>query len=155
MVGVNRGGKNPGSMFDRVLKSENLDQILPETDILIISLPGTEATFHIVSEKQLKLLPDDAVVINVGRGSVVDQNALEKELRSGRLYAGLDVFEEEPVPPESSLWDCPRLIITPHVSGDLTLPYTVEKIVSQFLENLERYCAGEPLLRVVDRKAGY
>ena len=114
-------------MFDWVLTSSSLDGIPPQTDILIISLTGTKDTFHMIAERQLKLLPDDAVVINVGRGSVMDQAALEKELKNGRLCAGLDVFEEEPVPPDSTFWDCPRLIITPHVSGDLTLPYTVKK----------------------------
>ena len=155
IIGVNRGGKNPGQLFDRVLTSDSLNQILPETDILIISLPGTKDTFHIISGPQLQLLPDDALLINVGRGSVVDQASLEQELRSGRLSAGLDVFEQEPLPPESTLWTCPRLIITPHVSGDLTLPYTVEKIVSQFLENLDNYCVGRPLLHQVNRQAGY
>ena len=126
-----------------------------ETDILILSLPATAETAHLLSAPLLKLLPDDAVVVNVGRGSVIDQDALEKELRSGRLFAALDVFEQEPVPPDSTLWTCPRLIITPHVSGDLSLPYTVEKVVTLFLEDFENYCEGRPLLRLVDRQAGY
>lgn len=155
ITGINRGGKSAGDLFDRLLANDSLDRVLPETDILIISLPGTKDTRHMISEKQLKLLPDDAVVINVGRGSVIDQEALEKELRSGRLFAGLDVFEQEPLPPESTLWSCPRLLITPHIAGDTTLPYTVDRIVDQFLENFDRYCSGKPLLRLVDRSAGY
>ena len=155
VVGINRSGRNPGGLFSRVLKSTELDRILPETDILVISLPGTRETRHLLSAPLLKLLPDDAVIVNVGRGSVVDQEALEKELRSSRLFAALDVFEQEPVPPDSTLWTCPRLVLTPHVSGDLSLPYTVEKVVSLFLEDFENYCAGRPLLRLVDREAGY
>ena len=155
VVGVNRNGRNPGGLFSRVLKSTELDRILPETDILVISLPGTRETRHLLSAPLLKLLPDDAVIVNVGRGSVVDQEALEKELRGGRLFAALDVFEQEPVPPDSTLWTCPRLVLTPHVSGDLSLPYTVEKVVSLFLEDFENYCVGRPLLRLVDREAGY
>ena len=155
ITGVNRGGENPGGLFDRVVRSAELDRVLPETDILVISLPGTPDTFHMVSGPRLVLLPDHAVIINVGRGSVLDQDALEKELRSGRLYAGLDVFETEPVPPESSLWDCPRLIITPHVAGDTTLPYTADRIVDLFLEDLDSYCAGRPMRRIADRTKGY
>ena len=155
VIGINRSGRNPENLFDRVLPAVLLDSVLPETDILIISLPGTKDTFRMISERQLKLLPDDAVVINVGRGAVIDQGALEKELRSGRLYAGLDVFETEPIPPESSLWDCPRLLITPHVAGDTTLPHTMDRIVDLFLEDFDRYCDGRPLKRLVDRTAGY
>jgi len=155
ITGINRSGRNPGGLFDRVLPRESLDQVLPETDILVISLPGTDETFHMVSERQLRLLPDKAVLVNVGRGSVVDQAALEKELRGGRLHAALDVFETEPIPEGSSLWHCPRLLITPHVAGDTTLPYTLQRIVEMFLEDFENYCSGRPLARRVDRGAGY
>ena len=155
ITGVNRRGQNPDGLFDRVFRRESLDLVLPETDILIISLPGTADTRRMISGPQLKLLPDDAIVINVGRGSVIDQSALEKELRNGRLFAGLDVFEQEPVPADSTLWTCPRLIITPHVAGDTTLPHTLDRIVELFLEDFDRYCSGLPLNRLVDRSAGY
>ena len=153
--GVNRSGRDPGNCFDRILPADRLNEILPETDILVISLPATGETFHMISEAQLKLLPDDAVIINVGRGSVIDQAALEQELRGGRLYAGLDVFEAEPVPPDSPLWSCPRLLITPHVAGDTTLPHTLERIVELFLADFDNYCAGRPLTGLVDRRIGY
>ena len=155
VTGINRSGRNPGGLFDDVIRSESLDKALPETDILIISVPGTRDTFHMIGRKQLALLPDHAVIVNVGRGSVIDQEALEQELRNGRLYAGLDVFETEPIPADSSLWDCPRLVITPHVAGDTTLPHTLDRIVELFLEDFENYCAGRPLLRAVDRGKGY
>ncbi len=155
VTGVNRSGRNPDGMFDRVLRSEDLDRVMPETDILVISVPGTRDTFHMIGREQLALLPDHAVIVNVGRGSVIDQEALEQELRKGRLAAGLDVFETEPIPPESSVWDCPRLIITPHVAGDTTLPHTLDRIVDLFLEDFENYCAGRPLLRAVDHGKGY
>jgi ribosomal protein S18 acetylase RimI-like enzyme len=132
-----------------------LEEVLPETDLLIISLPGTQDTCRMISERQLKLLPDDAVIINVGRGTVIDQPALEKELRAGRLYAGLDVFEEEPIPQDSTLWDCPRLVMTPHVAGNTSLPYTVDRIVELLLEDFENYCSGRPLIRRVDRRTGH
>ena len=155
ITGINRSGSNPGCLFDRIITSRDLNQALPGTDILIISLPGTPETYHMISAEQLALLPDHAVIINVGRGSVIDEKALERELRNGRLQAGLDVFETEPLPPDSTLWDCPRLIITPHVAGDTTLPHTLDRIVELFLEDFENYCAGRPLIRLADRNKGY
>ncbi len=155
IIGVNRRGCNPGGLFDRIVRREQLEEVLPETDLLIISLPGTQDTCRMISERQLKLLPDDAVIINVGRGTVIDQPALEKELRAGRLYAGLDVFEEEPIPQDSTLWDCPRLVMTPHVAGNTSLPYTVDRIVELLLEDFENYCSGRPLIRRVDRRTGH
>ena len=155
LVGVNRGGRNPQSLFDRVLTQAQLEAVLPDTDLLILSLPGTPETRGMLTRKRLALLPDGAVLVNVGRGSILDQDALEKELRAGRLYAALDVFETEPLPRDSALWDCPNLLLTPHVAGNTTLPYTVERIAALFLEDFEDYCVGRPLKRQVDRTKGY
>ncbi len=155
LTGVNRSGIHPEGLFDRVLPEPALDTVLPETDILIISLPGTPETFHLMDGRRLALLPDQALVINVGRGAVVDQAALENALRAGRLLAALDVFEREPLPPEDPLWTCPNLLLAPHIAGNMTLPYTVERITALFLEDLENYCAGRPLARLVDPARGY
>ena len=141
--------------FDRVLPITAWESVLPEADALILSLPGTAETFRVLGEKQLSLLPDGAAVINVGRGAIIDQAALERELRSGRLCAALDVFEEEPLPADHSLWSCPNLILTPHIAGNMTLPWTVQRIVELFLEDLDHFCAGRPLLRRVDLSLGY
>ena len=154
ITGVNRSGRDPGG-FDRILTGQDWETVLPETDVLIISLPGTQEAFHIAGAKQLALLPDGAVIINVGRGSVIDQEALFRELRSGRLYAGLDVFEHEPLEKDDPAWEIPNLLITPHTAGNMTLAYTVEKIVGMFLEDLDNYCAGRPLAHLVDRTKGY
>lgn len=155
LTGVSRSGRNPKGLFDRAVPQTELSSVLPETDLLVISLPGTKDTFRMLDEQALSLLPDGAIVVNVGRGSVIDQKALEKELRSGRLSAALDVFETEPIPRDDPFWTCPNLLITPHVAGNMTLPYTVERIVTLFLEDLDRYCAGQPPVRLVDRTRGY
>lgn len=155
ITGVNRSGNNPEGCFDRILTDRDWESALPETDILIISLPGTKDTFHMAGEKQLSLLPDGAVVINVGRGSVVDQKAMIRELERGRLYAGLDVFEQEPLQPDDPVWNTRNLLITPHTAGNMTLDHTVRRIVEQFLEDLENYSKGKPLLHPVDRNRGY
>ena len=154
LTGINRSGRNPGG-FDRILTAADWETVLPETDVLIISLPGTKEAFHMLGKKQLSLLPDGAVIINVGPGSVIDQEALLAELRSGRLYAGLDVFEKEPLAKDDPVWDTPNLLITPHTAGNMTLKYTVEKTVEQFVENLGNYCEGKPLKHLVDRERGY
>ena len=108
-----------------------------------------------IGEKQLAALPEGAVIINVGRGSVIDQAALTRELASGRLYAGLDVFEQEPPAEDDPVWELENLVMTPHTAGNMTLPYTVQRIVELFLEDLENYCAGRTPARLVDREAGY
>ena len=156
LIGMNRSGRNPNSLFDRSITEEQLDTVLPETDLLILCLPDTAQTQGILSAKRLALLPKDAFLVNVGRGSAIDQKALGALLRQGHLSgAALDVFEQEPIPEGSTLWDCPRLLITPHVAGNMTLDYTVEKIISQFLEDFERYCNGQTPVRLVDRRIGY
>lgn len=155
VIGINRSGRNPDGVFDRVLPIDDWETVLPETDVLILSLPGTPETSGILGEKQLSLLPGGAVVINVGRGSAICQKALEKKLREGRLSAGLDVFEQEPIPPDDPLWSCPNLMITTHTAGNLTLPYTVDRIVRMFLENLDHYCEHKPLAHRVDPARGY
>ena len=155
LTGISRSGRNPGERFDRVLRQSALDSVLPECDILICSIPATRETAGMLDARRLSLLPDQALVVNVGRGSLIDEAALEKELRTGRLLAALDVFGREPLPAESSLWACPNLLLTPHVAGNMTLPYTRDRIVSLFLEDFENWCADRPLLRRVDMKLGY
>ena len=156
LAGVNRRGGNPEGLFDRILTADRLEEILPETDLLILSLPATAETQGIMSAEKLALLPAWARLVNVGRGSAADQKALERMLREGKLAgAALDVFEEEPIPAEDTIWDCPGLVITPHTAGNMTLDYTVEKIVSQFLEDLGNFAAGRPLRYAVDREQAY
>ena len=155
MVGFNSSGKNPDGLFDRVVTVDSLNRTLSVTDILIISLPLTEKTYRLLDKSRLSLLPDGALIVNVGRGAVTDEAALVAELRNRRLFAALDVFEREPLPPDSPLWECPNLILTPHISGNMTLEYTKDRIVSLFLEDFENYCAGKPLKRRVDLKKGY
>lgn len=156
IVGCNRRGRNPQGLFDAIVGQGELDSVLPQTDLLILCLPDTRETRGILSRQRLALLPSGALVVNVGRGGAMDQEALEELLRSGKLGgAALDVFAEEPIPGDSSLWDCPGLLITPHISGNNSLAYTNEKIVELFLEDLENYRDGRPLKRQVLRRVGY
>ena len=121
-----------------------------------LALPGTAETEHILNRQRIALLPETAYVVNVGRGSVVDQDALMDALNQNQLAgAALDVFVPEPLPEDHPLWDTKNLIITPHVSGNLTLGYTRDINVEMFCEDLANYAAGRPLNGLVDRKLGY
>ena len=156
IIAVNRSGRDAGDMFDKTLSTSALDGVLPETDVLVMSLPGTAETAGIMDGRRLALMPKDAFLINVGRGSAIDEGALLALMQSGHLAgAALDVFEREPLPVDSPMWDCPRLLITTHIAGNMTLDYTVDRIVEMFLEDFGRYCAGMPLAHLVDREKGY
>ena len=156
LLGVNRRGVSPDSVFDEVLPVSRLEEALPRSELLICSLPGTEETKNLLDAQRLSLLPRGALLINVGRGSLIDEDALCRALRDGALAgAALDVFRQEPLPPESPLWETPGLIVTPHIAGNLSLPWTVSRVIELFLENLSRYTAGQPLLRRVDIRQGY
>ena len=156
ITGVNRSGRDAGPLFDRTLPVSELDDVLPETDLLVMSLPGTPATNGLMDRRRLALLPKDAFLVNVGRGNAVDEAALVELMQGGHLGgAALDVFSVEPLPKDHPLWDCPRVLITSHTAGNMTLGYTVDRIVEMFLEDFENYCAGRPMAHMVDRALGY
>lgn len=155
IIGINRSGK-PNSAFDEVYPISQLDQLLPTVQTLVMALPGTAETEHILNRDRIALLPQNAYVINVGRGSAVDQEALMDALNQDKLAgAALDVFVPEPLPADHPLWDTKNLIITPHISGNLTLGYTRDINVEMFCEDLANYAADRPLNGLVDRKLGY
>ena len=156
LVGVCRSGKSSSTVYDKVLPVTELDTILPQTDLLAMSLPATPETKGILSRERLALLPEGAYIVNVGRGSAIDEEALADNLESGHLAgAALDVFQTEPLPATSRLWKTKNLLITPHVAGNMTLPYTKDKNVQMFIEDLKNFAEGKPLHYIVDRKLGY
>lgn len=157
LIGFNRSGRDV-DVFDEVHKLDCFDEIIPneDIDILVLCVPGTPKCKGILSKSRIDSLPAKTYVINVGRGSAIDQDALVSALNEGRLAgAALDVTEPEPLPPDHPLWTARNCIITPHISGDMGLPYTVDKTVEFFCENLRRYTRGEELIKVVDVKEGY
>lgn len=156
VTGVCRSGRSTEAAFDRVLPLSELDRVLPTADALIMSLPATKETVGILSAERIALLPRRAFVINVGRGSAIDQEALVSALKSRSLAgAALDVMLPEPLPADHPLWDCPNTIITPHISGNLSLGLTCDLDVRMFLADLQRYSEGKPLANLVDRRRGY
>lgn len=156
IVGVCRSGKSSSTVYDKVLPVSELDSILPQTDLLAMSLPSTPETKGILSRQRLALLPQGSYIVNVGRGSAIDEDAIADALESGHIAgAALDVFQTEPLPEGHRLWKTKNLIITPHVAGNMTLAHTRNKNVSMFLEDLKNFTEGAPLKYFVDRKLGY
>ena len=139
---------------NRVVTPDHLDDAIRDADVLVLAAPGVAATRRMIAEPQLDLLAPGAVVVNVARSQIVDEPALRQRLESGRLGgAVLDVFDQEPLPPESPLWGLPNVVMTPHSSGFRADHW--DDVVDLFAENLRRYKGGEPLLNVVDVSAGY
>ncbi|GAA5155000.1 2-hydroxyacid dehydrogenase [Microbacterium pseudoresistens] len=126
---------------------DELAALLPEAEIVVLSLPGGEETHHLFDADLLAALPDGALVVNVGRGSIVDTDALRTELESGRLRAALDVFEEEPLPADDPLWQAPNLVVSPHVGGASTaMNPRIAKLVRTQIDLMLK---GQPPINVV------
>jgi glyoxylate/hydroxypyruvate reductase A len=142
------------SGVDRLLEVGELDSVLPQADFLVLATPHTDETEGLVSGARLSLLPPSAVVVNLARGTVVDEDALTSALQDGRLRgAALDVFREEPLPPGSPLWDLANVLVTPHSMS--TVAGENELLAQLFSENLERYRHGAQLLNVLDKDRLY
>jgi phosphoglycerate dehydrogenase-like enzyme len=128
-----------------VYAEDKLPELLPQTDALVMILPGSPSTRHALNAERLAMLPKHAWLVNVGRGTSVDEDALVEALTKGQIGgAALDVFETEPLPESSSLWKAPNLIVSPHAAGGR--PQGVEALVS---ENLRRFLAGQTLKNVL------
>lgn len=151
---LRRDSSRPVPGAEAVCGPEQLSELLGWADFLVLAIPLTDATRHLIGEAELRAMRSDAFLINVARGEVVDEEALVRCLRAGGLAgAALDVFTQEPLPPEHSFWSLPNLVITPHVSG--YTPAYFDKMLALFEENLGRYVEGRPLRNVVDKQAGY
>lgn len=139
---------------DDVRGPDELPWLLRESDFVALCAPLTRATRGLVGEDELRLMKPTAYLINVARGELVDEQGLCSALATGVIAgAGLDVFEQEPLPKRSPLWDLPNVMITPHNAGQSRR--SQERVNALFRENLERYLDGRPLANVVDKPAGY
>ena len=156
VIGVRRSQRPCPDYADEVHLLEDLDRLLPQADVVAVTLPGTEATRGLLNRERIASMKDGAVLLNVGRGYIVDTEALCDALEAGKLSgAGVDVTDPEPLPPQHRLWRIPTAVVTPHISGYYHLRETHERIVNIFVENLKRFQAGEPLRNQVDFSTGY
>ena len=156
-IGINRSGSCP-EHFDECHPVEALNDYLPKADIVIGALPRTSFTQGLFDYHRMQLIQKDALLVNVGRGTMIVTKDLEKLLAEGH-FSGvvLDVMDPEPLPESSPLWSCERVLLTPHISG---IGFDHEPATERFIwdlcrENLRRYAAGDPLAHVVDVAAGY
>jgi len=147
-------GDPKGMLLDSLFAPSQLREMLKECDFFIVAVPLTPETEGMVGREELKAMKESAYLVNISRGRVVDEEALVEALKEGWVGgAGLDVFTQEPLPPESELWGLDNVILSPHVSANT--PHYQERFTELFCENLRRYLAGEDLLNVVDKKRGY
>lgn len=137
-----------------ILAIEHLDHELPRADVVVVTVPRTAETEGLLDARRIGLLKDGALVIGVSRGRIIDEAALAARLREGSLGgAGLDVFSEEPLPPDHFLWETPRLVMTPHCAPNS--PATRDREFEITVENIRRFVGDEPLLNVCDKAAGF
>ena len=149
-VGLKRTVRGPVEGFDQVYPMDQLDELLPQADVVALVLPHNPQTIGLMDGRRLSLMKEDAILISSGRGSVLDQDALARVMGEGKLWgAALDVTTPEPLPADSPLWDIPNLLLTPHVAGGMRLEITRKNCIKMAQDNLRRYLAGEPLVNRV------
>lgn len=156
LLAIRRSARGPEGheLVDQVMPLSALGQVLEQSDFVALTLPLTPETHALIGEQELRRMKPSAYLINISRGPIIDEAALVRAIQEGRIAgAALDVFDQEPLPAESPLWDLENVIITPHIAGasDRHTALAVEA----FCDNLRRYLAGQPLLDAVDRKRGY
>jgi phosphoglycerate dehydrogenase-like enzyme len=149
-----RSGEPPPEGVDAVWMPDRLPDLLAQSDVVVLAVPHTPETKRLIGRAQIERMKQGALLVNVARGKLVDDEALVEALRDGRLGgAALDVFSEEPLDPSSPYWDLPNVIVTPHTAGAMQDYWT--PLVALFADNLRRFEKGQPLLNVVDKVAGY
>jgi phosphoglycerate dehydrogenase-like enzyme len=152
--GLKRNPSAEDPLVDRLFGPQELGEFLALADYLVITLPLTRSTEGILDERAFAAMKPTAVLVNVARGKLIREEALAKALESGRLAgAALDVFAEEPLPPDSVFYRHPHVVLTPHIAG--LHPHYLDRSTSLFIVNLGRYFRGEPLLHEVDKREGY
>ncbi len=156
VIGMRRTKREKPDYVDEICTQEELDSVLPRADVIAISLPGTEKTQNLISRERIEKMKDGSILLNVGRGMIIDTEAMCDALESGKLWGvGLDVTHPEPLPPDHRLWKIPTAVITPHISGFYHLPETYERVVRILTENLSRFYQGKELINSVDIQQGY
>ncbi|MEX2582773.1 MAG: D-2-hydroxyacid dehydrogenase [Gemmatimonadota bacterium] len=154
VLAFRRSRADPDPAAEQVSGSAGLGRLLRESQYIVLALPRTRETEGLLDPDRIASLRPDAVVINVGRGELIHEEALTEALQEGRIRgAGLDVFAREPLPESSPLWGLPNVLVTPHASA--TTHRFWKRQLDLVLENLRRYESGEPLLNTVDKSAGY
>ena len=156
VIGVRRRAGEPPEGVSRIATMDELDSLLPWADVVALSLPETKDTIGLMNGRRLRLMKQGSYLLNVGRGTAIDQDALVQALQDGHLAgAHLDVTDPEPLPKEHPLWQQEHAFITPHISGQFHLPLTLDLIHKMGAHNIRALQQGGPFQARVDLKTGY
>ena len=154
VIGTRRNPSKTTQFVDELVGNDRLDELLPRADVIVCALPYTRETEKLIDAKRLALMKRSAIFINVGRGKVVDESALTTALQNKAIAgAALDVFENEPLPADSPLWQLDNVLITAHYAG--ASPRYHERAIKIFLDNLDNWREGHPMHNIVDKSVGY
>jgi phosphoglycerate dehydrogenase-like enzyme len=154
LIALDIQGGNKPDYVEAIWDMDRLDEGLQMADVVFIAVPFTPETDKLINARTLGLMKNTAFLVNTARGPIVDQAAVIEALKTGEIAgAGLDVFETEPLSPDSPLWDLENAIVTPHAAGGS--PNRHNRTIAFFCQNLKRYMAGEPLFNEVDKTLGY
>lgn len=154
-IGVCRTEHEKPDYIDELYTSERIHELLPRADVIALAVPGGNGTTKLINKDALSTLKHGAVILNVGRGSAIDTDALADAVEHGKVLCGIDVTDPEPLPREHRLWRLENALITPHISGWFHLKQTLDRIVDISAENLKLYISGQPLMNTVNRSTGY
>jgi phosphoglycerate dehydrogenase-like enzyme len=155
VIGVRRAGTDKPDFVDELFLSDQVDRLLPRADFLALFLPSTKETENLIDRRRLGLMKDDAYILNGGRGTAIDQDALCDLMEAGKFAgAGLDVTIPEPLPPSHRLWKTPRVLICPHIAG-ISLSVTLDNVVKIAARNISAYLSGGEITSEVDFSTGY
>lgn len=156
VIGVKRRLSDRPKQVDELYLIEDINDIIPRSDVIVSFLPNIPSTYHIYNADFFSKMKKTGIFLNGGRGSAVDQDSLLEAIQNGRiLAAGLDVTDPEPLPSNHPLWNEKNIMITPHVSGGYHLPDTLDKIVEIAATNIENYLTGKRLINVIAFERGY
>lgn len=156
VIGIKRRASDKLDYVDELYTTEEIDKLLPRADIVMSAMPSTPDTKHFFSIDRFKAMKDSAVFLNVGRGDAVALDVLYEALSEKYVScAAVDVFEQEPLPESSPLWELPNLLLTPHASGFFHLPVTLDRVIDICADNLKAFLEGKELVNIVDYNTGY
>lgn len=154
VIAVDAQAVDGGGLIESVWPPSRLDDLLAQSDVVVVATPYTAETANLLDAEKLAMMKDDAYLIVVSRGGIVNEEALVDALKNGKLAgAALDVTKPEPPNPDSPLWECPNLLLTPHTAG--ASQRKERRVVEIFRENIQRFQKGEPLVNLVDKTRGY
>jgi phosphoglycerate dehydrogenase-like enzyme len=154
VIGIKRNTEYKTENAHELLPPDRLDELLERSDFVVISLPLTKATEKLITKREFKIMKETALIVNISRGKIICQDDLVHALESEEIAgACLDVFEEEPLPAESPLWEFDNVLVTPHYAG--STPEYFNRAIDIFCDNLERFLTGAQMVNVVDKTAGY